>query len=66
MVMNCPICPNENKMCLLKVGLYSSSNGGSMVYNKVYRPVLQTKAPTTTPPLANVASLINAKTVKIN
>ena len=63
MVMNCPICPNENKMCLLKVGLYSS--GSSMVYNKVYGPVLQTKAPTTTP-LANVASLINAKTVKIN
>ena len=65
MVMNCPICPNENKMCLLKVGLYSSSTGGSMVYNKVYGPVFQTKAPTT-PPLANVASLINAKTVKIN
>ena len=62
MVMNCPICPNENKMCLLKVGLYS---GSGMVYNKVYGPVFQTKAPTT-PPLPNVASLINAKTVKIN
>jgi hypothetical protein len=42
-------------MCLLKVGLYSQ------VY-KGYGPVLETKGPTTTP----VASLVNAKTVKIS
>ena len=50
--MHCPF-PNENKMCLFKVGLYSVYKG--------YGPVLETKAPTN-PPLAN----INAKTVKIN
>ena len=58
--MHCPF-PNENKMCLLKVGLYSSGS----VYNKGYGPVLETKAPAT-PTLPNVASLVNAKTVKIN
>ena len=41
-------------MCLLKVGLYSVYKG--------YGPVLETKGPTTIP----VASLVNAKTVKIS
>ena len=49
--------PNEIKMCLFKVGLYSVYKG--------YGPVLETKGPNSTT-VANVSTLLNGKTVKIN